>query len=156
LTAVDEADNTAASEPVSVAVAYPPQIKIKEVPKEITITETDRGLLVSLTSRVLFDTAQSTLKPTANKTLQELVKVLNAYDENKISVEGHTDSVGSDGYNQQLSERRAQSVARYLIKAGISADRISVKGWGEAHPAATNATAAGREANRRVEVIILK
>jgi outer membrane protein OmpA-like peptidoglycan-associated protein len=160
LTAVDEADNSATSSIVRVNVSIPPKVitreVIREIQKEIKVTETARGLQVSLTSRVLFDTDKSNLKPSAGKTLQEVLKVLNAYPDNKISIEGHTDSVGSAQYNQRLSERRAWSVANYLIKAGIPSERVKVVGFGEEKPVASNATAAGREANRRVEVIILQ
>jgi outer membrane protein OmpA-like peptidoglycan-associated protein len=160
LSAQDEIGNEAQTEPIDLNAVIPPKVVIKEiikeVPKEIKVTEVDRGLLVSLTSRVLFDFGKSNLKPIANKTLREVVKILNAYQENKIAVEGHTDSIGSGEFNQKLSENRAWSVANYLIKEGISAERIKVVGYGKDKPVADNATASGREANRRVEVIILK
>jgi outer membrane protein OmpA-like peptidoglycan-associated protein len=88
--------------------------------------------------------------------LDEVVKILNAFPENEISVEGHTDSIGSDQYNQVLSEKRAKSVADYLVKKGIDPARLKTVGFGKQKPVATNSTAQGREANRRVEVIILK
>ena len=75
---------------------------------------------------------------------------------NDISVEGHTDAYGSDEYNQGLSERRARSVANYLTKLGVDRKRMSTVGLGEKYPVATNKTAAGRELNRRVEILILK
>jgi len=71
----------------------------------------------------------------------------------KVSVEGHTDSIGSDAYNQKLSERRAQAVRDYMVSQGIDAARISVKGWGKTTPIASNKTEAGRAENRRVEII---
>ncbi len=160
LSATDENGNSAFAEPRKVAVSVPPKVMIKEVirevPKEIKVTETERGLKVSLTSRFLFDTGKSALKPAAEKPLAELIRLLETYPGNRISVEGHTDSVGNDDMNQKLSEKRANSVAGRLIKAGIQSQRITVTGFGKTRPAASNKTAAGREANRRVEVIILK
>ena len=154
LTAQDEAGNT--SETVPVAIYVPEKTAPEEAPKDIKVTETERGLLVSMTSKVLFDSGKSALKHEAGKALDEVVKILNTYKDNKISVEGHTDSVGDAVMNQKLSEKRAQSVEDYLVNAGVSASRISVKGLGKTKPVATNSNAAGREANRRVEVIILK
>lgn len=160
LTAEDTVKNEAAAEPLQVTVRIPPKVVIKEVvkevPQEIKVTETERGLLVSMTSNVLFDSGKSNLKPGAAKTIQEVVKILKAYAKNNISVEGHTDATGSAELNKKLSEKRAQSVANQLIKSGIAAERITVIGYGKDKPVATNATPAGREANRRVEVIILK
>lgn len=152
----DSFDNSAAAAPVNISVSIPPQVVIKEVTKEVKVTETDRGLLVSLTSNVLFDSGKARLKPSANKSLQELVKILNAYKDNNISVEGHTDNIGSPAANQKLSEERAKGVAEFLESKGIARNRITSKGYGKDKPVASNSTAAGREANRRVEVIILK
>ena len=81
------------------------------------------------------------------------VKVMKDKPNMRVSVEGHTDSIGSDAYNQKLSERRAQAVRDYLVSQGIDAARISVKGWGKAKPVASNKTEAGRAENRRVEII---
>jgi outer membrane protein OmpA-like peptidoglycan-associated protein len=160
--AADMAGNTATTEPVDVTVTIPPKIivkevqVVKEVPKEIKVEETRRGLLVSLTSRVLFDFGKSNLKSSADQALREMLKVITAYPDNKISVEGHTDNIGSKEYNQKLSEARAKSVADYLARNGIAADHLKATGYGKDKPIADNSTAQGREANRRVEVIILR
>lgn len=160
LSAKDEYDNSAKTQPIEIIVSIPPKIiikeVIKEVPKEIKVEETERGLLVSITSKVLFATGKNDVKKSAYSTLDQVVKLLEAYQQNKIAVEGYTDSVGSSVFNQKLSERRAESVANYLIKAGISSERINVMGYGEDKPVESNSSAKGREANRRVEVIILK
>jgi outer membrane protein OmpA-like peptidoglycan-associated protein len=114
-----------------------------------------RGLIVNL-SDVLFDFDRATLTPGAREKLSRLVGILQAYPgPYNIELEGHTDSIGSHGYNQQLSEDRARSVASYLREAGIPAARIvSVQGFAETRPVASNDTAPGRQRNRRVELVI--
>jgi outer membrane protein OmpA-like peptidoglycan-associated protein len=114
-----------------------------------------RGLIVNL-SDVLFDFDRATLTPGAREKLSKLAGILIAYPGSyRIEVEGHTDSVGSDAYNESLSRGRAQSVATYVTQAGIPADRIgAVAGFGETRPVASNDNAAGRQQNRRVELII--
>jgi outer membrane protein OmpA-like peptidoglycan-associated protein len=114
-----------------------------------------RGLIVSL-SDVLFDTGQASLKPGAREKLSRLAGILLAYPGAfHIEVEGHTDSVGSEPYNQRLSHGRADSVRTYLSQAGIANDRFTkVTGFGETRPVATNMNAAGRQQNRRVEIVI--
>jgi outer membrane protein OmpA-like peptidoglycan-associated protein len=114
-----------------------------------------RGLIVSL-SDVLFDFNQATLKPGAREKLSKLAGILLAYPGNfHIEIEGHTDAVGSQGYNQKLSEDRAASVRNYLVEGGLASERIvAVRGVGEIRPVATNDTAEGRQRNRRVEIVI--
>jgi outer membrane protein OmpA-like peptidoglycan-associated protein len=114
-----------------------------------------RGLIVNL-SDVLFDFDRATLTPGAREKLSKLAGILIAYPGSyRIEVEGHTDSVGSDAYNESLSRGRAQSVATYVTQAGIPSNRIgAVAGLGETQPVASNDSAAGRQQNRRVELII--
>lgn len=114
-----------------------------------------RGLIVNL-SDVLFDFNKATLKPGAKEKLSKLAGVLLAYPGNiRMEIEGHTDSVGSHDYNQKLSESRAMSVRDYLLQAGVPAGKITaVHGFGETRPVASNDTDAGRQMNRRVEIII--
>jgi outer membrane protein OmpA-like peptidoglycan-associated protein len=114
---------------------------------------TDRGLVVTL-GDVLFDTGKAGLKAGATSNLNKLVAFLNQYPDRTVVIEGYTDSVGSEDYNQGLSERRADSVKAYLAAQGISAIRLSALGKGESDPVAGNDSAAGRQQNRRVEVII--
>ena len=115
--------------------------------------ETARGLIVNL-SDVLFDTAKATLKPGAREKLARVSGILVTHPDLKLEVEGHTDSVGTDNYNQDLSERRADSVRSYLVAQHIAAQSITTKGFGEQQPVATNDTAAGRQQNRRVELVV--
>jgi outer membrane protein OmpA-like peptidoglycan-associated protein len=114
---------------------------------------TDRGLIVTL-GDVLFDTGRANLKPGATSNLNRLVAFLNQYPDRTVRIEGYTDSVGGEDYNQGLSERRADSVKSYLAGEGIGSIRLSASGKGESDPVASNDSAAGRQQNRRVEVII--
>jgi outer membrane protein OmpA-like peptidoglycan-associated protein len=115
--------------------------------------QTDRGLVMTL-SDVLFDTGRSTLKPGADRDLDRLAHALKDNNSNtRVLIEGHTDSVGSDSYNEELSQRRAQAVADALRTRGVPAERYEAKGLGKAFPVASNDTAAGRQQNRRVEIV---
>ena len=114
---------------------------------------TARGLIVNM-SDVLFDTAQYTLKPGTREKLAKIAGIVTSHPGLKLQVEGHTDSVGSDEYNQTLSENRAQSVRTFLVSQGIESDHITARGFGESSPITTNDTAAGRQQNRRVELVV--
>jgi outer membrane protein OmpA-like peptidoglycan-associated protein len=115
--------------------------------------ESARGLIVNL-SDVLFDTASSTLKPGTREKLAKVAGILLSHRGLKLQVEGHTDSVGSADYNQRLSENRAGSVRAYLVDSGIAPNTIGTTGFGETMPVASNDTPAGRQQNRRVELIV--
>ena len=115
--------------------------------------ETARGLIVNL-SDVLFDTASANLKPGAREKLARVSGILGSHPGLRLEVEGHTDSVGTNEYNQGLSERRAESVRAYLVDQRIAPAAIVTLGVGEDRPVATNDTAAGRQQNRRVEIIV--
>ena len=114
---------------------------------------TERGLVLTL-GDVLFTTGRADLQPGATTHLDKLVAFLNRYPNREVSIEGYTDSVGSQDYNQGLSERRAESVRHYLREQGIDSGRLSASGKGESDPVASNESASGRQQNRRVEVII--
>jgi outer membrane protein OmpA-like peptidoglycan-associated protein len=116
--------------------------------------DTARGLIVNM-SDVLFDTAKYNLRPGARERLAKVAGILLGHPGLKLEVEGHTDSVGGEAYNQHLSEQRAGSVRDYLIQQGVSEMNSSpAKGFGKSQPVATNDTAAGRQRNRRVELIV--
>jgi outer membrane protein OmpA-like peptidoglycan-associated protein len=115
--------------------------------------DTARGLIVNM-SDVLFDTNQATLKPGAKEKMAKVSGILLAYPTLHLVLEGHTDSTGSDEYNLELSRRRADSVRDYLVSNGISASNIEARGMGKDNPVATNDTAAGRQQNRRVEMVV--
>ena len=121
----------------------------------VEVTRPSEGeISVRLTNDILFDTDSSALRSASRTTLNELAANFRQYPDNRIIVEGHTDSTGSDAYNQRLSENRAAAVADYLIDGGVSASDITVYGFGEARPKSTNDTAEGRQLNRRVEIHI--
>jgi outer membrane protein OmpA-like peptidoglycan-associated protein len=110
--------------------------------------------LVLTLDDVLFDVDASDLKPNARSTLDRLADFLDEYDDRVVLIEGHTDSTGTEGYNVALSERRADAVRGALVDRGIAGDRIRIAGLGESEPVVSNDTAAGRQQNRRVEVVI--
>jgi outer membrane protein OmpA-like peptidoglycan-associated protein len=116
-------------------------------------SETARGLIVNM-SDVLFDTGKYTLKPTTQISLAKVAGILEAYPGLKVQVEGYTDSVGSDDYNQKLSENRAGAVKDFLISQGVSQNNITSQGFGKNDPVADNTTATGRAQNRRVNMVV--
>ncbi len=105
-------------------------------------------------SDVLFDTARYTLKPGAREKLAKVAGIILGHPGLKIAVEGYTDSVGGDEYNMRLSENRANSVRDYLVAQGLSGDNITAQGFGKSDPVADNHTAAGRQMNRRVQLVV--
>ena len=121
--------------------------------KELDAKKTARGMVITL-GDVLFRTNKAQLESGGMRNVQKLADFLNRYPQHKVLVEGFTDSTGSDSYNQELSERRANAVRMALINMGISSDRVTTHGYGEAFPVGGNDTAAGRQSNRRVEIII--
>lgn len=121
--------------------------------QELNARETERGLVLTL-GDVLFETAKWDLKPGAEANLSKLVNFLRKYPDRSVVIEGHTDSVGGDTYNLNLSQRRADAVRAYLVTQGIESSRILASGKGETAPVASNSDAGGRQQNRRVEVII--
>jgi outer membrane protein OmpA-like peptidoglycan-associated protein len=115
--------------------------------------ESARGLIVSMPD-VLFDFDRFTLRPGAREKLAKVAGIVLAYPDLRLEIEGHTDSLGTDEYNQRLSERRADAVHRYLVEQGIAVSAIVHRGFGEARPLVSNDTAEGRQQNRRVELIV--
>lgn len=113
------------------------------------------NLILNMPSQVTFGVDSATINPQFQSTLDQVAATLNKYESSYIDVYGHTDSTGSDAYNQSLSERRAGSVSSYLSSRGVLSQRIASRGYGESQPIATNATEEGRAANRRVEIRIV-
>jgi outer membrane protein OmpA-like peptidoglycan-associated protein len=114
---------------------------------------TERGLMITL-GDVLFETGRADLKPGTRQRLSELVRFLLDHSDRQVVIEGHTDNRGSTDSNLELSQRRAEAVRAFLIRAGVDAGRISAQGYGEAYPVASNNTSAGRLQNRRVEIYL--
>src|SRR5579864_3026157 len=115
--------------------------------------DTARGLIVNM-SDVLFDTAKFSLRPEAREKLAKVAGIVSGHPGLRLDVEGHTDNVGGDDYNQQLSEQRGSAVRDYLTQQGMQQSSVSTRGFGKTQPIATNDTAAGRQQNRRVELVI--
>jgi len=130
------------------------EAKLKEM-EELNAQQTNRGLVLTL-GDVLFETGKATLLPGAQRAIDKLAEFLEENPERKVLIEGHTDNVGSITYNIDLSLRRAQAVKNALVAKGIDPGRILAHGYGEAYPVAPNKDAAGRQRNRRVEIIVLK
>src|SRR5271170_8278875 len=119
----------------------------------LATSESARGLIVNM-SDVLFDTGKYTLKTETQISLAKVSGILQAYPGLKLQVEGYTDSVGGDDYNQKLSENRADAVRDFLVTQGVQTDNISATGYGKSKPVADNATAQGRSQNRRVNLVV--
>lgn len=144
------------------AIGYTMDKQIKELKERtagsgVDITEADNGqaILVNLPEGVTFDVGSYTLKPQFRTTLDQISQSMNQYPNSLIDVYGHTDSTGSDAYNQTLSENRASTVANYLTMRGVSGARIRSQGYGETMPVGDNMTDDGRRRNRRVEIKIV-
>lgn len=118
----------------------------------IEVVRDGDNLVLDMPSNVTFATDSSNIDPMFRSTLDKVASTLTQYEKTYIDVMGHTDSTGTDAYNQALSERRANSVAGYLESRGVQSARIATKGYGESQPKESNATEEGRAANRRVEI----
>ncbi len=123
----------------------------------VDVTETDGGkaILVNLPDGVTFDVGSATLQPAFRATLDKVAQSMIDYPQSLIDVYGHTDSTGSDAFNQRLSEQRATTVMNYLISRGVPASRLRSQGFGETMPVASNDSVDGRARNRRVEIKIV-
>jgi outer membrane protein OmpA-like peptidoglycan-associated protein len=122
---------------------------------ELKAEQTERGYVMTL-GDVLFDYNRASLKSGAQLNLSRLISFLAAHPEQNILIEGHTDNTGSESYNQNLSERRALAVQNFLISNGANPQRITAQGYGESYPVASNSNEAGRQQNRRVEIVFPK
>ena len=133
----------------------PEASKYEEIEKDITLKPIEKGARVVL-NNIFFETGKATLTQESYIELGKAVALLNANRKMIVEVGGHTDNVGSDDANMKLSHERAKSVRDYLVKAGISSERLEAKGYGETQPVAENETEEGRKANRRTEFVILE
>jgi len=121
----------------------------------VSVTRIGDNITLNMPGNITFATDSSDLSPAFFDVLTSVAKVLDEFDQTVVEVAGHTDSTGSDAYNQALSERRSSSVAAYLQSQGINPQRLITIGLGESMPVADNATAQGRQANRRVEITMV-
>ena len=130
------------------------QQELQQIPGVEVTRPAENEIAVGLTNDILFDFNRADLRPESKSTLRTLANNFRQYPDEVITVEGHTDNVGSADYNQGLSERRAHSVRSYLIDEGVASSHIEARGYGESRPKATNSTPEGRQLNRRVEIHI--
>lgn len=130
----------------------------EEIEREVPgakVEQYGEGLVVQFDSKVLFDFDSYALRDESKDAIAELAKVLNKYDSTEVVIEGHTDNVGSEAYNEKLSRQRAKAVEDYALSLGVDRRRLSSKGLGEMQPIASNETEAGRQENRRVQFVIV-
>jgi len=120
----------------------------------VSVTRQGNNIILNMPSNITFGTDRADIKPEFFRVLNSVAKVLKEFNRSLVDVYGHTDSDGAADYNQQLSERRGTNVARYLVQQGINGRRFYVVGYGEERPVASNASAAGKAQNRRVEIQI--
>jgi photosystem I P700 chlorophyll a apoprotein A2 len=144
------------SQPVAIS-----ETTAKEIISEVGGQQTDEGLLITLPENILFDFDESNIRTNAQPTLRKIAQLIQHYKDAPVEINGHTDSKGSDSYNQTLSERRADAVKTYLVNNfRINASRLTAKGFGESQPVAPNENSGGsdnpqgRQQNRRVELVI--
>ena len=130
--------------------------ELQGCPRPAAPTVQEQEQLNAYARTILFELNKSDIQTQSAETLADIIAILKKYPDSKFSIEGHTDSQGSDAYNQKLSEERANSVMRYLVNGGIDTDRLTAEGFGESKPIATNNTAAGRQQNRRTEINLKK
>ncbi len=126
----------------------------KELEKVAEVKKTENGLLVQMKNDILFDTGSDGVKAEGVTELGKVGDILAKYSDDRIRIEGHTDSSGNAKKNQELSERRANAVKTILLSRGVQEAQIQTQGWGETKPVADNSTAEGRSKNRRVELHI--
>lgn len=130
------------------------EAKLRQI-EGIDVTRTDDDeIRVTMRNEILFDYNSAALRSSSRDELREMASVFNEYRDTTIVVQGHADSTGSESYNQRLSERRANSVSGYIEDLGVRGSRIDAMGFGESKPRASNASASGRQQNRRVEIYV--
>jgi outer membrane protein OmpA-like peptidoglycan-associated protein len=149
----DQAAQTAAAAQQAAAAAQQEAARLQAEVDQLKATPTPRGLVLTL-GDVLFDTGRAELNPGAGRKLDQLAQFLSEHKDRLVQIDGFTDSVGTDAYNEDLSRRRADAVKSALTSRGIDSARIGTVGYGKAYPVASNNESAGRQLNRRVEVVI--
>ncbi len=149
-----EAQRAAAEKAMGdVTTAQERAAKLEQEIAELQAVKADRGLVMTL-GEVVFDVNKADLKPGGIVTVDKLAAFMKEYPNRRVMIEGFTDSTGTPEYNKGLSERRALAVRNALLDKGVESNRVDIRGYGIEFPVATNATAAGRQMNRRVEIII--
>ena len=129
--------------------------EMKQKVEDANVQRVGEGIKITFASGILFKTGSADLQPEAKQNVEKLAQILKEYPDTNILIEGHTDSDGTDAFNQKLSERRAQAVASYAQSIGVSSSRFQTVGYGESQPVAPNDTTAGKQSNRRVEIAVM-
>jgi outer membrane protein OmpA-like peptidoglycan-associated protein len=150
---VQNAEAATSTAKAQTAAATEQSARLQAEIDQLKATPTDRGLVLTL-GDVLFDTGKAELNSGASRKLDQLAQFLSQHPDRRVQIDGFTDSIGSDAYNQELSRRRADSVKSALLTRGIGASRIGTEGYGKSFPVANNSDSGGRQLNRRVEVVI--
>ena len=153
LSARDEASQKAAAANAARDQATQEAAALQMEVDALKAKSTDRGLVLTL-GDVLFDTGRAELNPGAARNLDRLVQFLTDHPERRVEIDGYTDSIGTDSYNLDLSQRRADAVRSVLVSRGIDSSRIATRGYGKDYGVASNADSGGRQLNRRVEIVI--
>ena len=149
----EQARNEALNAQSQVAQAQADKERLAAQLEDLQASQTDRGIVLTL-GDVLFDTGRAELKPGAQRSLDQIASFLEQHPERKVQIEGFTDSQGSDDYNLELSQKRADAVAMAIMQRGVEAQRVRAMGYGEQFPVASNTNAGSRQMNRRVEIIV--
>jgi outer membrane protein OmpA-like peptidoglycan-associated protein len=150
---VQNAEAATTTAKAQTAVATEQSARLQAEIDQLKATPTNRGLVLTL-GDVLFDTGKAELNSGASRKLDQLAQFLSEHPDRRVQIDGFTDSIGSDAFNQELSRRRADSVKTALLTRGVGAARIGTEGYGKAFPVANNNDSGGRQLNRRVEVVI--
>lgn len=129
--------------------------RVEEKSNQIKVEEQGKNLVVRVKDQLAFDSGSSEIKPGAYTTIADIAQILNRYPETVVRIHGHTDSTGSENFNQTLSQKRAEAVANLLASNGVDRSRMVIQGFGSSQSIASNATPEGRAMNRRVEIVIV-
>ncbi len=151
--AAEQARGEAQNAQAQVAQAQAESQRLAAQLEDMQASQTSRGIVLTL-GDVLFDTGRAELKPGAARPIEQITAFLNEHPERRVQIEGFTDSQGSDDYNLELSQKRADAVAMAIIQRGIDAQRVRAMGYGEEFPKASNTDAGSRQLNRRVEIVV--
>ena len=149
----EAARNEAQTAQAQMAQAQAESQRLSAQLQDLQAKQTERGIVLTLDD-VLFDTARAQLKPGAQRSIDQIAAFLSEHPERRVQVEGFTDSQGTNDYNLELSQSRADAVAMAIIQRGVDAQRVRALGYGEEFPVASNANAGSRQLNRRVEIIV--
>jgi len=152
--AAQQARNEAQNAQTQAAQAQSEKERLAAQLENMQASQTSRGMVLTLGGDVLFDTGRADLKPGSTRPIEQIAAFLNEHPERKVQVEGFTDNTGSEDFNQELSQKRADAVATAIVQRGIASERVRALGYGEEFPKASNNNPGSRQLNRRVEIVV--